>query len=116
MTYPTYTAPITDAESALYKPFLKELIDAAFGVIGRYFLRDIAIVDKANGTPVTAADKGAEEKMRAMIEERFPEHGIYGEEYGIKEAPTLVMIGADGFNKISGPSDIKKFCEQTVKA
>ena len=37
-------------------------------------------------------------------------------EYGIKEAPTLVMIGADGFNKISGPSDIKKFCEQTVKA
>ena len=72
VTYPTYTAPITDAESALYKPFLKELIDAAFGVIGRYFLRDIAIVDKANGTPVTAADKGAEEKMRAMIEERFP--------------------------------------------
>ena len=86
VTYPTYTAPITDAESALYKPFLKDLIDAAFGVIGRYFLRDIAIVDKANGTPVTAADKGAEEKMRAMIEERFPEHGIYGEEYGIKEA------------------------------
>ena len=37
-------------------------------------------------------------------------------EYGIKEAPTLVMIGADGFTKISGPSDIKKFCETTVKA
>ncbi len=37
-------------------------------------------------------------------------------EYGIKEAPTLVLMGAEGFTKISGPSDIKKFCETTVKA
>ena len=37
-------------------------------------------------------------------------------EYGIKEAPTLVMMGAEGFTKISGPSDIKKFCETAVKA
>ena len=37
-------------------------------------------------------------------------------EYGIKEAPTLVLMGAEGFTKISGPSDIKKFCETAVKA
>ena len=37
-------------------------------------------------------------------------------EYGIKEAPTLVMIGNEGVSKISGPSDIKKFCETAVKA
>ena len=37
-------------------------------------------------------------------------------EYGIKEAPTLVMLGAEGATKISGPSDIKKFCETVVKA
>ena len=36
--------------------------------------------------------------------------------YGIKEAPTLVMLGAEGATKISGPSDIKKFCESAVKA
>ena len=37
-------------------------------------------------------------------------------EYGIKEAPTLVMLSAEGASKISGPSDIKKFCESAVKA
>ena len=37
-------------------------------------------------------------------------------EYGIKEAPTLVILSAEGATKISGPSDIKKFCENTVKA
>ena len=71
VTYPTYTAPITDAESALYKPFLKELIDAAFGVIGRYFLRDIAIVDKANGTPV------------GSVYYRDVDHDFNSAEYGI---------------------------------
>lgn len=31
--------------------------------------------------PVTDADRGAEMAMRQLIEERFPEHGISGEEY-----------------------------------
>jgi ribonucleoside-triphosphate reductase len=37
-------------------------------------------------------------------------------EYAIKEAPTLVMLSDAGASKISGPSDIKKFCEKAVKA
>jgi myo-inositol-1(or 4)-monophosphatase len=37
---------------------------------------------KADRTPVTAADRGAEEILRRLIEDRFPEHGILGEEYG----------------------------------
>lgn len=32
--------------------------------------------------PVTEADKGAERAIRAAIAERFPEHGVIGEEYG----------------------------------
>jgi histidinol phosphatase-like enzyme (inositol monophosphatase family) len=32
--------------------------------------------------PVTEADKAAERTMRGLIGERFPEHGISGEEYG----------------------------------
>ncbi|MGA0600025.1 histidinol-phosphatase [Caulobacter sp. KR2-114] len=32
--------------------------------------------------PVTAADKGAEAAIRKLIGERFPEHGVIGEEYG----------------------------------
>ncbi len=39
---------------------------------------------KADRTPVTAADRGAEERLRARIERAYPEHGILGEEYGEK--------------------------------
>lgn len=92
-TYQKLTQRATDEEKALFIPFLNELIDAAFGVIGEKFLTGIHVDDKANGTPVTEADKGAERVMRAMIEERFPEHGIFGEEYGIKEAASAVAGG-----------------------
>lgn len=36
--------------------------------------------------PVTDADRGAELAMRNLIEERFPEHGISGEEYSDRSA------------------------------
>ena len=32
--------------------------------------------------PVTEADKGAERAIRALIAERYPDHGVIGEEYG----------------------------------
>lgn len=37
---------------------------------------------KADRTPVTAADRGAEERLRARIAARYPTHGIVGEELG----------------------------------
>ena len=58
------------------------LADAAGEAIRPYFRKPLAISDKADLTPVTAADRVAEETMRALIEERFPEHGILGEEFG----------------------------------
>jgi myo-inositol-1(or 4)-monophosphatase len=36
--------------------------------------------------PVTEADVEAERAMRALIEAKYPEHGIVGEEFGIKPA------------------------------
>jgi inositol-phosphate phosphatase/L-galactose 1-phosphate phosphatase/histidinol-phosphatase len=58
------------------------LADAAGEVIRPYFRRPIAVIDKPDLTPVTAADRAAEETMRGLIEARFPEHGILGEEFG----------------------------------
>lgn len=37
---------------------------------------------KSDGSPVTIADRGAEERARAWIEQRFPNDGIVGEEFG----------------------------------
>ena len=86
MTANSYCAPATPAELERFTPFLFELLDASFAEISARFLRGIKVDDKDNGTPVTQADKQAEAIMRQMIGERFPEHGIFGEEFGIKES------------------------------
>jgi histidinol-phosphatase len=59
-----------------------ELADAAGEIIRPYFRKPLEVDDKADLTPVTIADRAAEVAMRRMIERRFPEHGIIGEEYG----------------------------------
>jgi histidinol-phosphatase len=50
----------------------------------RHFQNDAEVMIKADRTPVTVADRGAEELLRARIERAFPTHGIVGEEYGVK--------------------------------
>lgn len=43
---------------------------------------ELHIERKHDGSPVTAADKGAEHLLRADIAERFPDDAILGEEHG----------------------------------
>ncbi len=62
--------------------FAEHLADAARGVIRPHFRTRLDIVDKQDESPVTIADRGAEAAMRQMIEETYPDHGIFGEEYG----------------------------------
>jgi histidinol phosphatase-like enzyme (inositol monophosphatase family) len=65
--------------------FLVELNRAAAGVILPLFRADHGLVDKGGAEgfdPVTEADQGAERAIRAMIAERYPAHGVIGEEYG----------------------------------
>ena len=66
-----------------FRAFMEELAAASARVICPLFgSPTLAVETKSDLTPVTAADRGAEEVMRAMINERFPSHGILGEEYG----------------------------------
>ncbi len=52
----------------------------------RYFGRsDLEVELNENQTPVTAADRGAEELLRERIAKEFPQDGILGEEYGEQE-------------------------------
>jgi len=59
-----------------------DLADAAGEAIRPYFRRPIAVDDKPDLSPVTAADRAAEAAMRQLIAKRFPAHGIIGEEFG----------------------------------
>jgi len=66
-------------------PFLAlaaDLADAAGEAIRPYFRQPLAVTDKPDLSPVTAADRAAETAMRQLIAARFPDHGIIGEEFG----------------------------------
>lgn len=64
--------------------FLNELCDLAQPETLSRFRQPIDILNKlhAGFDPVTEADKAAEEIIRKRILERFPDHGILGEEFG----------------------------------
>ncbi len=62
--------------------FSKALAEASGEIIMRYFRRDFTVETKDDESPVTIADRQAEEIMREMIMKEYPEHGIIGEEFG----------------------------------
>lgn len=65
-----------------YAHFMKELADASARIIRIYFRSDLGVDHKTDNTPVTIADRESEQVMRSMILEKFPDHGIVGEEFG----------------------------------
>jgi histidinol phosphatase-like enzyme (inositol monophosphatase family) len=66
-----------------FEEFSRSLADASGDVIKNYFRTKVSIDAKSDNSPVTIADKKAEEIMREMIMKTFPEHGIIGEEFGM---------------------------------
>jgi histidinol phosphatase-like enzyme (inositol monophosphatase family) len=64
--------------------------DVAGAVIRPFFRAGITTDQKADRSPVTIADRTAEQAMRAVLSERFPSHGIMGEEFGL-DRPAAAM-------------------------
>ena len=80
MTFPPTgeTGIVDDSFIAL----AEKLANAARLISLRHFRSSLTIEDKADDSPVTIADREAEAAMRGIIEESFPDHGIFGEEFG----------------------------------
>ena len=79
--------------------FAHELADLADAITLPAFHGDLPVDLKDDGSPVTAADIGAERAMRGAILERFPGHAILGEEdgrQGPEDAPTWILDPIDG--------------------
>ncbi len=83
-TWARYCGTCSPAEQREFIPFVHRLIGTAFAAIRPLFLSGTTVMTKGDASPVTLADRGAEEAMRALIEKRYPTHGILGEEFGIK--------------------------------
>ena len=77
------------------KPTMKEFLDTALQaaesarkVILSNYNGEFDIEIKSDQTPVTVADRAAEQVIRKTLSEAFPDHGIFGEEYGAENKDT----------------------------
>jgi histidinol phosphatase-like enzyme (inositol monophosphatase family) len=66
----------------LFAAFFDEAADVAGVVALKYFRKVIPVDDKDDKSPVTQADREIEQTLRALINKRYPTHGIFGEEFG----------------------------------
>lgn len=77
---------------------LEASAQAARLVMSHFQSRELSVEYKADESPVTVADRGAEELLRAKIQSQFPDDAILGEEFG-------ETGGASGFRWILDPID-----------
>src|SRR5919108_3662313 len=71
--------PVSDS---LLLDAVAEVAQLAGDTALRYFRTDVAVESKRDGTPVTVADRTAEQVAREWLRVRFPKDGILGEELG----------------------------------
>lgn len=71
---------------ATFALFATLLADAVGPLLRQYFRTPLLTETKTDHSPVTEADRGAEAVMRALIMQRYPDHGIIGEEMGSHRA------------------------------
>ena len=88
-------------EIAILESFSLELARAAGTTAKAYFRRQVTIENKARDRfdPVTSADRAIESLLREAILERYPDHGIVGEEEGRHSADsryTWIIDPIDG--------------------
>ena len=79
------SAFLSETEITKFKDFAEELAALA-GETVRQHLGALAVEVKADGSPVTAIDLAVERRLRERIEQRYPAHGILGEEFGSSQA------------------------------
>ncbi|MEX2382505.1 MAG: histidinol-phosphatase [Opitutales bacterium] len=73
-------------------PFVHTLVEKSATIITPFFGNKLLEVElKGDDTPVTHADRKAEEVMRDLIHKHYPNHGIIGEEYG-QENPDAEFV------------------------
>jgi histidinol-phosphatase len=71
---------VTDLDAAL--GIARDAARAAGEVAMTYYRTGFDVTLKPDATPVTQADRGAEEAIREVLGRAFPDHGFLGEELG----------------------------------
>ncbi|MGB3268368.1 MAG: inositol monophosphatase family protein, partial [Rhodanobacter sp.] len=85
----------------------REAAAAAADIITHHWRRGVEVELKADATPVTVADREAEQAIRRVLQAALPQAAIYGEEFGLEG-------GRDGLLWLVDPLDgTKSFVRRT---
>ncbi|MBX3358873.1 MAG: inositol monophosphatase family protein [Phycisphaeraceae bacterium] len=91
--------PHPDADVERRLSAARELAHAAGDLANSYFNRaGLRVEEKSDGSPVTRADREAEQLIRRVLADRFPDDGVLGEEFG-------ESTGTSGWRWIVDPID-----------
>ena len=82
---------ISDNELEDLRGFAERMAEASRGLIRKAARGPVQSQTKGDGSPVTAIDQGVEDRLREMIAEAYPDHGIVGEERGAS-APERELV------------------------
>ncbi len=86
------------ARLAEYLAFARHTAAEAGRVVLEHYQTGVAVELKDDASPVTRADRGAEQLIRQAIARHYPDHAVVGEEYGADGR-------ASGFRWIVDPID-----------
>ncbi|MSR19849.1 MAG: inositol monophosphatase family protein [Gemmatimonadetes bacterium] len=78
------------SETSELLAFAIDLAYEAGALTLRYYGGLVDADDKSDGSPVTIADRKAEQLIRKRVGKRYPEHAVLGEEYGESNAGARV--------------------------
>lgn len=97
VTMLTYTDAhvVSDAERVEFLEFALAVAERAGRVTLRGFRGGIEVANKSRRggfDPVTEADRAAEKLIRESIASSYPEHGIFGEEFGLQAGNGLTWV------------------------
>jgi len=82
-----------NAETRQWMDFAHELADVAREILLQAMNMDRDVEIKSDSSMVTEVDRRIESEMRSRIEDRYPSHGILGEEHGARnEQADLVWV------------------------
>lgn len=73
--------------------FAETLADASRAMLVEAARRSYRGEMKSDGSPVTPIDRAVEKRLREMIAEAYPDHGIAGEEYGEEHGESNLESG-----------------------
>jgi len=86
-----YSTQLPEDFRESYIELAHALADAAAVVTRKYFRAPFDVETKADASPVTIADRQAEEAMRELLSKHVADHGVFGEEAGIKFGSSRYM-------------------------